>query len=655
MGKISRFKRALACAVSAATLFSCASVNVANYSTVVAADGQNYAEALAMSLYFFDANQCGTEVDDNPLTWRGNCHTYDAKAELSKATNFDSQYKSLVDPDGDGLVDVSGGYHDAGDHVKFNLTNAFAGSSLAMSYYLNDGAYAKAGCEDHLFDILKNISDYLMKTTFLNSDGSVATICYNVSDDSDHSYWQSPEVQTYERKTYWMTSSKNNSAVCGQMASALAGSAYVLKKVAPEYSEKCLKYAKAIYEFGTKYSGNENSGMGSMYGTDSEARDDLGLAAIWLYLNDSGSLPSYKPTQNGCYDYSMYDYHYYCWNKVWSGYATMMYKITKDQAYANEMLFELNNKGGVPTDKYNATDQGQWGGSRYNCALQMVALGLANGDASSQYAQGAKYQMDYLLGNNKIGYSFLVGYGENWPVHIHHRAANPGDGDPQKNPTAKYTNYGMLIGGPSDSNGTYQDHANQYQYTEPALDYNACFALACAGLLNLYGGDASDLDSIVKNAEEIKSDYEFGKWYKGDQPVVTTTVTTEPTETTTTTVVTTVTTTETTEPTEETTASETSTTPETSVTTTETTETTSENPVQPTKYGDIDCDDIITATDIVLLNKYILSSTEYDLKPVAKANADCNNDGVIDLKDSNMLIGVVIGTFSENDLGKAVN
>ena len=103
-----------------------------------------------------------------------------------------------------------------------------------------------------------------------------------------------------------------------------------------------------------------------------------------------------------------------------------------------------------------------------------------------------------------------------------------------------------------------------------------------------------------------------------------------------------------TEPTEETTASEISTTPET-------TETTSENPVQPTKYGDIDCDDIITATDIVLLNKYILSNTEYDLKPVAKANADCNIDGVIDLKDSNMLIGVVIGTFSESDLGKAVN
>lgn len=31
-----------------------------------------------------------------------------------------------------------------------------------------------------------------------------------------------------------------------------------------------------------------------------------------------------------------------------------MYYITGDQAFANEMQFELNNKGGVPTNKYNA-------------------------------------------------------------------------------------------------------------------------------------------------------------------------------------------------------------------------------------------------------------------------------------------------------------
>ncbi len=492
-----------AAALSAAMILT--PLSPAESTVASAASDANYAEALAMSLYFFDSNECGSSVDSNPLTWRGNCHTYDAKASLSSAVNFNSAYKSIVDPDGDGYVDVSGGYHDAGDHIKFNLTNGFAASSLAMSYYLNEGAYAKAGCTDHLFEILKKISGYLMKTTFLNSDGSVATICYNVSDVSDHDYWAAPEVQTYERKTYWFTSINNNATVCGEMASALAGTAYVLKNSDSAYAAKCLKYAKAIYEFGNKYAGNETAGMNGMYNTDSMYQDEMALAQAWLYLNDEASLPTYKPTTDGCYNGSYYDYYMYCWDKVWCGYSTMMYKITGDSAYASEMKFELNNQGGCPTNSYNAAG---WGASRYNCSLQMMALGLANGNASSDYAKGAKYQMDYILGNNSFGYSFLVGYGDKWPTHIHHRAANPGSGSAEANTSAKYTNYGMLIGGP-DSSGNYQDHQNSYQFTEPALDYNACFALACAGLVNLYGGDASALKPIITNASEINENYVF--------------------------------------------------------------------------------------------------------------------------------------------------
>lgn len=197
--KIKKFISTTTAAALSAVMLSTPLSSTGN-AAVFAASDTNYAEALAMSLYFFDSNECGSSVGSNPLTWRDNCHTYDANASLSSAVNFNSSYKSLVDPDGDGYVDVSGGYHDAGDHIKFSLTNGFAASSLAMSYYLNEGAYAKAGCDDHLFEILRKITSYLMKTTFLNSDDSVATICYNVSDESDHNYWSAPEVQTHERK-----------------------------------------------------------------------------------------------------------------------------------------------------------------------------------------------------------------------------------------------------------------------------------------------------------------------------------------------------------------------------------------------------------------------------------------------------------------------
>ena len=62
MRKAAGWKKAMASLVSAATLFSCTITGTMNFSTVTAADGANYAEALAMSLYFFDANECGTEV-----------------------------------------------------------------------------------------------------------------------------------------------------------------------------------------------------------------------------------------------------------------------------------------------------------------------------------------------------------------------------------------------------------------------------------------------------------------------------------------------------------------------------------------------------------------------------------------------------------------
>lgn len=157
MKKTAGLKKTLASFVSAATLFSCTVTGTMNFSTVTAAEGANYAEALAMSLYFFDANECGTEVDDNCLTWRKNCHTYDAQASLDNAIGLSSSEKAMIKEanGGSNTVDVSGGYHDAGDHVKFNLTMGFAASSLAMSYYMNPGAYEKANCEAHLREVLK--------------------------------------------------------------------------------------------------------------------------------------------------------------------------------------------------------------------------------------------------------------------------------------------------------------------------------------------------------------------------------------------------------------------------------------------------------------------------------------------------------------------
>jgi hypothetical protein len=503
ISKITAFTTAL---LSAGTMMTSA-IPSATVTASAYGEDANYAEALALSLYFYDSNQCGTGVDDNPLAWRGNCHVSDAQANLSNAVNLGNA-RSVVDPDGDGKVDVSGGYHDAGDHIKFNLTIGFGMNSLALSDYLNPGAYQKAGCRDHLLYILKNGADYMMKTTFLDNSGDVGAVCYMVSNEGDHSYWGSPEKQNGDRPTYWLTPSSNNSAVVLEMASALAGTAVAFKDSDATYAAKCTKYAKALYKFGTQHSGNYMEGMGSMYATNSQYQDEQAMTEGWLYVLGEGSMPSFKPTGNGCYNNQYYDYYLYSWDKVWSGYAALMYKKTGDEAYAKELQFEVNNMGGLREGTYNSCKQ-EWGCTRYNCAVQMEALASINGDKNSDLAKGAKYQMNYILGSNPQNKSFLTGFGNSWSSKVHHRAANPGNGDASSNPDAKYVNYGYLIGGP-DSSGTFNEVTDSYRWTEGALDYNGCFALACAALVNLNGCTSDGASRIVNSASEFKKNYSFG-------------------------------------------------------------------------------------------------------------------------------------------------
>ncbi|MDE6426192.1 MAG: glycoside hydrolase family 9 protein, partial [Ruminococcus sp.] len=532
-----RFKKVLS--VLTSTLLLSTSVTSALAVTSYATENNdvNYGEALALSLYFYDANECGCDVDSGSLNWRGNCHTYDASASLDNAVGLGNSEKELIrQATGSSTVDVSGGYHDAGDHVKFNLTMGFNATSLGWAYFDYPEVFKETNTEAHLLDVLRNTCDYFMKTTYLTDNGDVFAFCYNVSDSSDHDYWSSPETQNYNRKTYWATKSNNNSSVAFEMASALASTSAAFQGIDNEYSAECLKYADALYRFGKAYNGNETAGMGDMYGTSNSA-DEKAWAEAWLYVADSDTytLPTLKPDGRGRYG-SETDCWVYCWDKVWGGYSSLMYKLTGDSAYASELKFEMDNLVSDKSQAYYPISG--WGTSRYNCAWQKYAITYAEGQGNNEYLNYAKKQMDYILGNNPTGYSFLIGYGDKNPTRIHHRAANPGVGDPAANTECSHTLYGALIGGPTTANGDYEDNANRYQYTEPALDYNACFTLAITGLYSHFGGDASVADSIINNATEFKSGFDFGdieNTATPSKPVVTTVSTANPVEVTTTT------------------------------------------------------------------------------------------------------------------------
>ena len=155
----------------------------------------NYAKALQESLYFYDANMCGNLEGTCALSWRGNCHTYDKNVTYTKNGKTYS-------------VDASGGFHDAGDHVKFGLPQGYAASMLGMSYYQFGGAFDELGQTAHLKKITDYFCDYFRRCTVYDESGKVIAFCYQVGEgNSDHSIWSAPESQTLNRPAYFADAS----------------------------------------------------------------------------------------------------------------------------------------------------------------------------------------------------------------------------------------------------------------------------------------------------------------------------------------------------------------------------------------------------------------------------------------------------------------
>ncbi len=491
--------------------------------TAEAAGGYDYAKLLQYSMYFYDANMCGTGVDENSqYVWRGNCHTYDAQVPMqtmadikSPGTNltqsFMDQYKDVLDPDGDGCIDVAGGFHDAGDHVKFGMPENYAAATLGWGYYEFRDAYAKTGQDAHIETILRYFNDYLMKCTFRDDNGTVVAHCYQVGEGGlDHSYWNSPEVDEMARPAWFLTAENPQTDYVVSAAGSLAINYLNFKDTDPAYAEKSLDYAKALMDFAMtneKQLSINAEGPMAFYNS-SKWEDDYCWAAAWMYLS-TGDV-KYLEDAAPYVDYYAPSGYCYNWNDMWGGANTVWGVINqthpeldlvnmvrtaqgKNQYVYDDFWDEVEKC--FPTWQALETPGGYaflsvWGSARYNTAMQLIAYvydKYNNAGKPGQYSEWAKGQMDYVLGDNPLERCYVVGYSENSAKFPHHRAASglTKCEDPEEH---RYVLYGALVGGP-DGEDKHNDTTADWIYNEVTIDYNAAFVGASAALYAYYGTD----------------------------------------------------------------------------------------------------------------------------------------------------------------------
>ena len=480
MKKLGLGKRVLACAASAATLLTgttaLSGLTTLGSMAASAASYDNYAKLLQYSMYFYDGNMCGSDVGSaSQFDWRDNCH---------------------------GSDEVDGGFHDAGDHVKFGLPAGYTASTLGWGYYEFKDSYDALGQTAHLQALTDRFCDFFKASTKLSGD-TVTSFCYQVGvGQADHDVWCSPESQNDQslRTTYW--TSDDASDIAAEYAAALAVN-YINFGNAED-----LKYAKALYNYSIK-TNKANCPEAENFYRSYDYYDDQAWAAGWLYLATKDSTYSSfldkfmndtnagKSGQSGC---KWGVYSTMCWNNVSLGAAILQSEITGDAMDWAKVTTYLNGKCTSESTYYCESD---WGSARYNTALQMAALATTKYSAKSgmDYSSWCKAQMGMILGNNPKNVNFVVGMDSNSAKYPHHRAASGYQSfDEMKGKTGYSSNghtlVGALVGGPADSNFTYTDSVNDYQANEVALDYNAGLVGAAAGLYSIY--KTGSVDSSIE-------------------------------------------------------------------------------------------------------------------------------------------------------------
>ena len=453
----------------------------------------NYGEALQKSILFYELQRSGKLPAETRSNWRGD---------------------SCLNDGADNGLDLTGGWFDAGDNVKFNLPMAYTATMLAWSMYEDPDAYEESGQKDYALENIRFVNDY-----FIKCHPEDEVYYYQVGDPgADHSFWGPAEVveTKMSRPSYKVTAQNPGSCVTGETAAALAAASIVFKDEDKSYSKTLLEHAESLYAFADKYKSDQGyTAANGFYQSHSGYNDELAFAGAWLYLatDDKDYLDKAKKAFSSI---NLNPNWALCWDDVSVGAALLLADITGDKTYTDFIEQHLGFwTTGYNGQKVNYSPKGlafldNWGSLRYATTTGFVAAVYSESkncpkDKKDTYWDFAVSQADYALGSS--GRSYVCGFGENPPEHPHHRTAQGSYSNDMNTPSEhRHVLVGALVGGP-DAGDNYTDTVSDFNKNEVACDYNAGFTGLLAKLYSKYKGQTIiNLGAVEEPENEIFSE-----------------------------------------------------------------------------------------------------------------------------------------------------
>lgn len=416
-----------------------------------------------------------------------------------------------ADKDTDGY-DLSGGWHDCGDHVKFGQTEFYSAYMLLKGYaefpkgyddyysydyacYKTSGDWSWEGNKHQpngipdILEEVKHATDYFIKCTRNSS-----TFYYQVGQgDPDHAKWETAVKMQTESvsnggQTRVVYKNPNDASMPSFCGATLALMSRLYRQYDATYADLCLTHAKYAYDYAaTKKWNVAGTGDGGFYSANDNAKDDYACMVSELFW--ATNTTSYKtealafsvkasPGQGGDIYGKGYGFDYSNNGDI-AVYNLALLGHPDGKTVLNSIV-NTHYKGNVQSDGQFNGGNASWGPLRYNAnSAFIVAL---NQKLQGTEAKPDKFiydNIDYILGKNSASQSFVVGFGAKSAKFPHHRNvylndANPGDAAKrQMTIPTKNAQFGAMVGG-TRSVSQYSDDVVNYQHTEPGIDYNAC-------------------------------------------------------------------------------------------------------------------------------------------------------------------------------------
>jgi len=429
-----------------------------------------YKEAMNAALKMFYLQRCGMDLTSE---YAGDfAHT---ACHKDLATIYGSSQK----------IDVSGGWHDAGDYGRYTSAAAKAVADLLLAYETNPSVFTDDcgipesgnGIPD-ILDEARYELDWLMKMQA--SDGGV----YHKVTGLNFDGIAMPEDCNDE--LYVLPQSKTSTA---DFAAVMYIASRVYENIDSSFSSDCIKAAqKAIPYYEAHISErnftNPTDVLTGEY-ADGNSMDEYLWALCEGYKTSSDNYFADKiksfnfdqlPEDEGLGWANMKGYAYYA-------YLTAKNPVKTNYTFKTNLLTNAEELKDIAfTESYCSTikDDYTWGSNMTICNNGLILLMANEISSNSDYVEASRMQLDYICGANTTSYCFLTGYGSLCPKYPHHRPSQALD----------KCMPGMLVGGP-DSNledpfakkvlanypkaHRYFDSAQSYSCNEITIYWNSAF------------------------------------------------------------------------------------------------------------------------------------------------------------------------------------